>query len=64
MTDVLNPEERVIYQDIEELADRLEKLSLTPAPKPSLVVSEPTTDIELNLTRGRRMAFRVGRGRG
>ena len=48
--------------DIEEIASKLERLSLMSAPSPSLVVSEPSTDIELNLRSRRRMAFRVGRG--
>ena len=56
--------EREVDQDIEELASRLGRLPLTPTPMPSLVVSEPSTDIELNLRSGRRMAFIVGRGRG
>ena len=35
MIDALNPEEKGIDQDIEELVSRLGKLSLTPAPSPS-----------------------------
>lgn len=62
MTDTL--EEREVDPDVEELAGRLGRLSLMPATSPSLVVSEPSTDTELNLRSGRRMAFRVGRGRG
>lgn len=64
MTDTKEGAKREVDQDIEELAGRLVRLSLTPATPPSLVVSEPSTDIELNLRSGRRMAFRVGRGRG
>lgn len=64
MTDAPKTEEREVDRDIEELAGRLGRLSLTPAPLPSLVVSEPSTNIELNLRSRRRMTFRVGRGRG
>jgi len=35
MTDALNPEEREVDRDIEELAGRLEGLSLKPASPPS-----------------------------
>jgi len=62
MTDTHREPEREADPDIEEIVDRLGRLSLTPAPTPSLVVSEPSTDIELNLRSKRRMAFRVGRG--
>ena len=62
MTDAPRAEDREIDRDVEEVAGRLGRLTLTPALTPSLVVSEPTTDIELNLRSRRRMAFRVGRG--
>lgn len=39
ITDALNPEEREVDRDIEELAGRLGKLSLTPAPSPSCWLS-------------------------
>ena len=64
MTDTPEEGSREIEVDIQEIAARFGRLSLTPAPTPSLVVSEPSTDIELNLRSRRRMAFRVGRGQG
>lgn len=42
MTDTQREEKREDDSDIEELAVRLGTLSLTPAPTPSLVVSEPS----------------------
>ena len=58
---------RGIQPEVEEIVARSERLSISPAPKPPLVVSEPPFDTELNLRCRRRkvnMAFRVGRGRG
>lgn len=64
MIDTPEASSREIEAEIKEIAVKLERLSLTYAPSPSLVVSNPTTDIELNLRSKRRMAFRVGRGQG
>ena len=62
MTDDLRELRRDQTGDIEDIAIKLGRLSLEPASSPSLVVSEPTIGIELNLRRNRRMDFRVGRG--
>ena len=62
MNDTHREREREADPDIEEITAKLGRLSIIPAPMPSLVVSKPSTDIELNLKSGRRMAFRVGKG--
>ena len=67
MNDMPIDAEGEIQPDIEEIVARLERLSISPAPRPPLVVSEQPVDTELNLRSKRRksnMAFRVGRGRG
>jgi len=63
MTDDSRALTREREEDIEDISIKFERLSLEPASGPSLVVSEPATDIELNLRSRRRMAFRIGRGR-
>jgi len=40
MADALGPEEKEIDEGIEDLADRLRKLSLTPATPPSIFKGE------------------------
>ena len=60
MTDDFRESTREQTGDIEDIAIKLGRLTLEPETSPSLVVSEPATNIELNLRR--RMDFRVGRG--
>ena len=51
--------------ELEEIISGFGRLSISPTPKPPLVVSEQPFDTELNLRSRRRevnMAFRVGRG--
>ena len=55
-----------LNQEIEELLSRIETLSLTPAPRPPLVVSERDNNVEQSFKdrrRGSNMDFKVKRGR-
>ena len=65
MTDTPVEVEGGIQPALEEIISGFSRLSISPAPRPPLVVSEKQSDIELNLRRRTRkfnMAFRVGRG--
>jgi len=67
MTDTLAREEEGIQLELEEIISGFGCFSISPAPRPPLVVSEKPFDTELNLRseiRKPNMAFRVGRGRG
>lgn len=54
MTNTLVEVERGIQPEIEEIISGLSHLSISPAPRPPLVVSEQPNDIELNLRSRRR----------
>ena len=54
-----------IQSNLEEIISGFGRLSISPTPRPPLVVSEKLVDTKLNLRSRRRkvnMAFRVGRG--
>lgn len=65
MTDTPVEAEGEIQPEIEEIISGFGHLSISPAPRPPLVVSEQPVDTEFNLRSRRRkvnMDFRVGRG--
>lgn len=65
MTDTQPEAEREIQSELEEFIARFERLSISPAPRPPLMVSKKPADIGLNLRSRRRkvtMAFKFGRG--
>jgi len=65
MTNTPAEEDKGIQPALEEIVSGLENLSISPAPRPPLVVSKQRANTELNLRNKRRkpnMAFIVGRG--
>ena len=67
MIEVVEDPEGELNHEIEEIISHIEALSLTPAPRPPLVVSERDNNTEQSFKgrrRGFNMAFIVRRGRG
>ena len=66
MTDTPKEVQEEIPPELAEMVSRFDRLSITPAPRPPIVVSKQPTDTEQDLKDQKKksnMAFRVG-GRG
>lgn len=67
MSEVVEESKGELNIEIETIVSRIERLSLTPAPRTSFLVSEQDNNTEQSLKgrrRGFNLDFRVGRGHG